>query len=42
MVKKYGQTVLITQDAALEEYLDKLVFSLPVSPPFFINDNTGY
>ena len=23
MVKKYGQTVLITQDAALENYLDK-------------------
>lgn len=32
MVKKYGQTVLITQDAALEAYLDKFVFSLPVSP----------
>jgi hypothetical protein len=26
MVKKYGQTVLITQDAALEAYLDKFVF----------------
>ena len=25
MVKKYGQTVLITQDAALEAYLDKFV-----------------
>jgi hypothetical protein len=23
MVKKYGQTVLITQDLALENYLDK-------------------
>ena len=35
MVKKYGQTVLITQDAALEAYLDKFVFLLPVSPLFF-------
>ncbi|KAF9787298.1 spindle assembly checkpoint protein [Thelephora terrestris] len=25
MVKKYGQTVLITQDAALEAYLDKIL-----------------
>jgi hypothetical protein len=24
MVKKYGQTVLVTQDLALENYLDKL------------------
>ena len=28
MVKKYGQTVLITQDLALENYLEKyLLFS---------------
>jgi hypothetical protein len=25
MVKKYGQTVLVTQDLALENYLDRLV-----------------
>lgn len=25
MVKKYGQTVLVTQDLALENYLDKCV-----------------
>lgn len=25
MVKKYGQTVLVTQDLALENYLDKYV-----------------
>lgn len=25
MVKKYGQTVLVTQDLALENYLEKLV-----------------
>lgn len=31
MVKKYGQTVLVTQDLALENYLDKYVLSLPVS-----------
>jgi mitotic spindle assembly checkpoint protein MAD2 len=31
MVKKYGQTVLVTQDAALEAYLDKFVFSLLAS-----------
>lgn len=24
MVKKYGQTVLVTQDLALENYLDRL------------------
>jgi len=27
MVKKYGQTVLVTQDMALENYLDKSVNS---------------
>ncbi len=27
MVKKYGQTVLVTQDLALENYLDKCVYS---------------
>ena len=31
MVKKYGQTVLITQDAALEAYLDKFVSTRLVS-----------
>jgi mitotic spindle assembly checkpoint protein MAD2 len=25
MVKKYGQTVLVTQDLALENYLDRLI-----------------
>ena len=25
MVKKYGQTVLVTQDLALENYLDRCV-----------------
>jgi mitotic spindle assembly checkpoint protein MAD2 len=25
MVKKYGQTVLVTQDLALEDYLDRCV-----------------
>lgn len=25
MVKKYGQTVLVTQDLSLENYLEKLV-----------------
>ncbi len=29
MVKKYGQTVLITQDLALENYLEKYLLSLP-------------
>jgi hypothetical protein len=43
MVKKYGQTVLITQDAALEAYLDRFVSSLPASSPCsFINGDTGY
>lgn len=33
MVKKYGQTVLITQDLALENYLEKyLLLSHPTSP----------
>jgi mitotic spindle assembly checkpoint protein MAD2 len=33
MVKKYGQTVLITQDLALENYLEKyLLFFHPRSP----------
>jgi hypothetical protein len=27
MVKKYGQTVLVTQDLALENYLDRYIFS---------------
>ena len=32
MVKKYGQTVLITQDLALENYLEKyLLLSHPTS-----------
>jgi len=31
MVKKYGQTVLITQDLALENYLEK--YSLSSRPP---------
>ncbi len=31
MVKKYGQTVLITQDLALENYLEK--YSLLSHPP---------
>jgi hypothetical protein len=30
MVKKYGQTVLITQDLALENYLEKYLLSLPL------------
>ena len=42
MVKKYGQTVLITQDAALEAYLDKFVFTRPVSPSVYINGDIGY
>jgi mitotic spindle assembly checkpoint protein MAD2 len=42
MVKKYGQTVLITQDAALEAYLDKFVFTRSASPSVFINDDIGY
>jgi len=42
MVKKYGQTVLITQDAALEAYLDKFVFIRLVSLSAFINGDTGY
>lgn len=38
MVKKYGQTVLVTQDLALENYLDRsgasvLLFAVPI----FIN-----
>jgi len=33
MVKKYGQTVLITQDLALENYLEKyMLLSHPPSP----------
>ena len=42
MVKKYGQTVLITQDAALEAYLDKCVFARLASLSFFINGGIGY
>jgi len=42
MVKKYGQTVLITQDAALEAYLDKYVFTRPVSCSTFINGEIEY
>ena len=42
MVKKYGQTVLITQDAALEAYLDKFVFTRLVSTFVFINGDIGY
>lgn len=30
MVKKYGQTVLITQDLALENYLEKYLLPLPL------------
>ena len=41
MVKKYGQTVLITQDAALEAYLDKSVFTHWVSVSVFINNEIG-
>jgi len=28
MVKKYGQTVLVTQDLALENYLERYIFSI--------------
>ena len=42
MVKKYGQTVLITQDAALEAYLDKFVFTSSVSAFVFVNGDIGY
>jgi len=42
MVKKYGQTVLITQDAALEAYLDKFVFTHWVSIFVSINCDIGY
>jgi len=42
MVKKYGQTVLITQDAALEAYLDKSVFLRLVSFSTFVNGDIGY
>ena len=42
MVKKYGQTVLITQDAALEAYLDKFVLIRLVLVLVFINDGIGY
>ena len=42
MVKKYGQTVLITQDAALEAYLDKLVFTRLISTFVLVNDDVGY
>ena len=43
MVKKYGQTVLITQDAALEAYLDKFVFTRPaLLLSVFINGDIGY
>lgn len=37
MVKKYGQTVLVTQDLALENYLDRCVF-LPASPSPLISE----
>jgi hypothetical protein len=40
MVKKYGQTVLVTQDLALERYLDKWVFEFRSSnlgqPPLIV------
>lgn len=42
MVKKYGQTVLITQDAALEAYLDKFVSTRSVLTFAFINNDIGY
>jgi len=42
MVKKYGQTVLITQDAALEAYLDKFVFTALASLSGFVNGDIGY
>jgi mitotic spindle assembly checkpoint protein MAD2 len=32
MVKKYGQTVLITQDLALENYLEKCSLLFPMPP----------
>ena len=42
MVKKYGQTVLVTQDAALEAYLDKFVFTRAISLSLVTNNDTGY
>jgi len=42
MVKKYGQTVLITRNAALEAYLEKFVLTRLVSVFVFINDGIGY
>jgi hypothetical protein len=32
MVKKYGQTVLVTQDLALENYLEKCAHSSAIRP----------
>jgi mitotic spindle assembly checkpoint protein MAD2 len=38
MVKKYGQTVLVTQDLAVEEYLEKCV-SLATRPGVDAHDH---
>ena len=35
MVKKYGQTVLVTQDLALENYLERHVVHAVVISSFF-------
>jgi hypothetical protein len=42
MVKKYGQTVLITQDLALETYLEKYSLSSPIPPRVILTPFPGY
>jgi hypothetical protein len=42
MVKKYGQTVLITQDLALENYLEKYSLSSPIPPWVILTPFPGY
>jgi hypothetical protein len=42
MVKKYGQTVLITQDLALENYLEKYSLSSHRPSPEILTPFSGY
>jgi hypothetical protein len=42
MVKKYGQTVLITQDLALENYLDKYRLSPPLITRIVLTSFPGF
>ena len=41
MVKKYGQTVLVTQDLALENYLEKCVRISPLTTRQILTDSSA-